>query len=77
MRKSIKYGSIILIVFLIFMVTDCSPELNSKLHYDRYNPCGVEYPNLVECNTWKTKYTKEYLKYLDRLEKLKRDTVNQ
>lgn len=58
------------------MVSDCSPELNSKMHYDKYNPCGENYSDSLECESWRTKYPKEYKRYLDRLEKIKQDSMS-
>lgn len=58
------------------MVSDCSPELNSKMHYDKYNPCGIEYHDSFECERWREMYPKEYQKYLDRLEKIKKDSMS-
>jgi len=76
MRKSIKFGSIIILLILIFMVSDCSPQFKSKFNHDRYNPCGVEYPDPVECDRWRTMYPKEYLRYLERLENVRLDSIN-
>jgi len=56
-----------IIIIIIFMVSNCSPLFISKFYNDSMNPCGGINSDSVECEYWKEKYPKEYEKFLKRI----------
>ena len=51
-------------IFFIVYLTSCSVILRPA---DNKNPCALKYK--IECEEWRTKFPKEYARYMERVRK--------
>lgn len=69
-RTQVKRISVVVIIILLFMVSDCgiSPKFTRVFYHDKVNPCTPgEYQDGIECESWKKLYPKEYKSYKERM----------
>ena len=63
--KNIYKITLVSLIAIIFIFSDCTGKFGKAFYHDKINPCTLD-SNSIECKNWEKKYPKEYKRYQKR-----------